>query len=929
MSLACRSRTRAWPAVLVVVAPVLVLLALAGSAAAADLSHYETTDSGFVAVAGEDTVLFTYYGTDIVRVDFLPAGGGRPQPSPMVVREAVAGIELGLSADENEVHFSTPDLTVRLNRRPFSIEFWGPEGHLLSEPSEGGLSAGGATRTAAFMLKPGLHLYGTGERGVGIDMRGYRLETYNRQVYGYGGPPWNMMINVPFLATSQGYALFFDVIAPGTFDLGLTDSGLLSFEEDGEELAYFFMAAPDVPAQLERFTWLTGRQPMPPKWALGYLQSKFGYYDRAEAEYTVDTLREKNIPADAIMLDLYWFSDMGDFSWQRSAWPDPEGMTADFAERGLKTITITEPYFTQYSTHYGSLVGGLKDYVGHTASGDPYLLSNWWTCGCDAVLLDMTNPVAREWLWGLYAEILGTGVAGFWTDLGEPERHPDDMFHQAGPARLVHNIYNFRWAEAIFEGFRRDRPGERLFNLTRSGCAGIQRFGVFTWSGDVARTFGGLAAQMPIILNTGLSGLGYHSSDLGGFGGYSTPELYVRWLEHGALSPVMRPHGAGNEGTEPWAHGKAAEAIAVKYIRLRYRLLPYIYTLAWENHSTGMPLMRPLFFHDPEDDNLSGLSDAYMFGPDLLVAPVTEEGATARQVCLPRGLWVDFWSDSVFAGGRVVTVDAPLEKLPLFVRTGAIIPTGPVADYAGAIPQDTLTLDVYPSRPDEREVFTLYEDDGESLEYEEGAYATTEISQELGCWAGQRALRVEIARADGSFRGMPGERSILLKVHHIASPPDTVRLNSADLAQAATEAELLESREGYFFQPAARLLLVKLDYTPVSGSSVEITGFDLADGLLYTCAPPALGLLQNRPNPFLAETEIPFRLSIESRVIIEVFDLQGRKICTVFDEVRGPGPHAALWDGYNDQGEPCRSGVYFCRFRTAGLNQSRKMILLR
>jgi alpha-glucosidase (family GH31 glycosyl hydrolase) len=895
-----------------------------------DYSGHELVPSGLRVEAGDDTLLLELYAPDIVRLDLRPLDSAPPGTSLVVVRGPDPGVEFQVRDTGPAIELLTSDIIVSMEKSPIRFSFFDHLGwDLVAEPEGGGLEVAGTLTRARFMLHPDLHLYGTGERGVGIDMRGHSFGTYNQQVYGYDGPLEAMKINVPFLATSGGFALYFDNAEPGGFDLGHGDSDVFLYQRSSRGLTYFLMAAPSVAEQIERYTWLTGRQPLPPKWALGYLQSKYGYRTRGEAETMVRTMRARGIPADGIILDLYWFDNMGDLEWNIDVFPNPQGMVADFLSRGFKTILITEPYFNEFSQYYRELTGPLGDFVGRNWLGEPYLLDGWWSCNCDAVLLDITNPGARQWLWDRYEDMLRSNIAGFWTDLGEPERHPWDMEHYMGSALDVHNVYNLLWAETIYEGSLRYRPNGRVFNLTRSGYAGIQRYGVFTWSGDVSRSYGGLQVQVPIMLNTSLSGLAYHSSDLGGFTGWSSPELYVRWMQFGAFNPVMRAHGVDNQGTEPWSRGQEAEAIVTEFIRLRYRLLPYLYSLAWENHRTGMPLVRPLFFHDPGDPGLADNSDSFLLGPDILVAPVTADGVRSRQVYLPEGYWVDFWTDSLHTGPQSISAEAPLERIPVFIRGGAILPMQPVVDHVGESPPDTLILHVYPAPESEREIFTLYEDDGVSRAYETGELSLTPVASEVVQGDTDTTLHVDIGSAAGGFSDMPQTRTILTVIHLAGREPRWVGRDSLSLAPRFSEADLMDGEEGYYYDPVSHILRIKTEHRTYHPTSLEVGGWRIRGGEGDDKAPLPIGLGPVRPNPFGAGTRIPYRIADGARVTVDVFSLGGRKVVSLVNDVKPPGSHTVFWDGRDSLGKPTAPGVYFCRFASGDLTDVDKLVLIR
>ncbi len=742
---------------------------------------YSSIEHSITVKAESSSVRITFYTPSILRLDFFPSPKTQPDSSFAVIRDADKNVFVSISDSDSSLTISSPSIAVVCRKFPLRFSFFDSTGKLLlSEAPAGGFAVHQSMREVKFSLSPDEHFYGTGERGTSLDKRGQVFESYNTQHGGYASPLSTMNLNVPFIASTNGYALYFDNTYKGRFDVGASDSTVFSYTASGGELSYYFIAGRAIPQQLERYTWLTGRQPLPPRWAFGFIQSKNHYQNEIEARAIVDTLRQKKIPCDALVLDLRWFDKMGDLRWNKASWPHPETMVSDFLARGIKTILITEPYIVDSSVNF---LEAVRDgYVAKDSAGAPYMLNHWWSCGgCNATLLDITNPAAREWWWSKHPPFLGTHVAGLWTDLGEPERHPDDMKHFLGSAAKVHNIYNLLWAKTIFEGFAQYRPGERVFNLTRSGFAGIQRYGVIPWSGDVARNFGGLAVQLPMLLNMGMSGLAYHNSDIGGYSRIpTTPELYIRWMEYGTFCPITRAHGAGEvvkgSPTEPWRFGQAAEKICKMYIELRYQLLPYIYTMAYENCKTGMPLARPLFWTDVNHHNLFNASSSYLWGNSFLVSPIVAEGQTTKEVFLPEGRWFNFWTDEVFPGGKTFTVPAPLEHMPIFVKSGSIIPFAPVMNYSDERSLDTLTLRVYPVETGESS-YTLYEDDGKTTLYQKNQFAMTTFTQSLVRTVKKSALNLTIGPSIGSFDGKIQHRIYIVEVHGISKSPAAIQLN--------------------------------------------------------------------------------------------------------------------------------------------------------
>lgn len=762
-------------------------------------------DGSTIVVEGEGaTARVSFVRPSIVRVEWsTPAT--RPDTSMAVIADKNPDVQSQIYETPDRVWIRSSDLTVAVQKEPVRIRVHDRSGEPLLAEAERNVAVTDTSRRLAFDLRPDTRFYGTGERAP-FQLRGHAFDLKNTQHYGYAEAPSTLKINVPLLVSTAGYGLFIDNPYPSRLDVGASDSTRMTFAAPGGRLTYYVLAAPTVEGQLEQYTHLTGRQPMPPKWALGYLQSKMGYRTQSAARGAVDTLRQKNFPVDGLILDLYWFEHMGDLRWNRAAYPTPFAMMRDLQDRGIQTIAITETYITRPSRLFEPALD--SSFVGRQPNGSPYVMPDWWSCegGCDVALLDISDPAAQDWWWQQHPPFMGDAMAGLWTDLGEPEKHPMDMQHHLGAAPRVHNVYNLLWAQTIYENWRTWRPNQRTFNLTRSGSAGIQRYGTFLWSGDVARQWSAFQDQPALMLNAGLSGLAYYGSDLGGYvGDTKSPELYTRWMQHGALSPTMRPHGVDNIPTEPWRFGAEAERIVREAVHLRYRLMPYLYTLAWQNHRTGVPLTRPLFVADPDDPRLSDVDDTYLLGDALLVAPVWAEGARTRTIVLPEGTWIAYDTGRVWKGGQTVTVDAPLDRIPLFVNAGSIVPQRPVAPHTGAQPADTLALAVYPDSARSAS-FTLYEDDGTSMRYQAGAYATTPIHQR---WRtnhdGAREVVLRVGAAAGAYDEQPDARTIHAAVHRMASPPNAVRVNGRAVPQRSGRAAV--EQEGGWTYDADRGVL--------------------------------------------------------------------------------------------------------------------------
>lgn len=863
--------------------------------------------------ADSSALRFIFYRSDIVRVDFLPSPATISDSSFVVVQDTVANVAVSVIETDSTLSFFSSNITIICGKYPLRVSYYTAAGKpLLAEPAGGGIATFNKQRMAKFSLAPDDHFYGTGERGTALDKRGQAFQSYNTQNYGYTQPLATMNVNVPFILSMKGYGLYFDNTYSGNFDFGVANPNEFYYSVSGGELSYYFMTADTLDRILERFTWLTGCQPLPPRWAFGFIQSKYGYQTASEATSIVQKMRQDQIPCDAIVLDLYWYNNMGDLTWNSASWPDPFPMISGFLSQGIKTIVITEPYIVQPSINFSAATS--NGYLAKNGSGNPYLLSNWWSCGCNAGLVDLSNPSARTWWWNKHPVFMGDSMGGIWSDLGEPEQHPPDMIHYLGTALKIHNIYNFLWAKTLFDGYQQSYPGRRFFNLTRSGFAGIQRFGAILWSGDVRKSFGGLAVQPPMLLNMGMSGLAYHNSDIGGFCcGTTTPELYARWMEYGTFCPLTRAHGS-SQATEPWAFGDSVENICKKFIGLRYQLLPYIYTIAYQNYTTGTPLARPLLFDDPLDPNLVNESSSYLWGNAFLVSPVVQSGQTSKNVYLPKGSWVDYWSDQEYQGGQSITVAAPLDKLPLFVKSGSVIPMQPVMNYTDEHPLDTLILQCYTDSVTPGS-FTLYEDDGKSLQYQSGGFAQTLFSQRMVSGSDSTKIEITIGSSEGNFSGKLTHRVYLTDIHRIRAKPSIVMVNNQSVQDNFSLALLRQSGNGFFYDDSSEQLFVQA--TGQTDSSYHIIAQipSTSTGVLERDRLSTFRLEQNYPNPFNPSTTIDYQIRLASFVSLKVFNILGQEVAVLQNSIQQPGKYSLPWAAGNFGG-----GVYFYRLTAVSLS---------
>jgi alpha-glucosidase (family GH31 glycosyl hydrolase) len=614
------------------------------------------------------------------------------------------------------------------------------------------------------------HFYGLGHGGQPFDRLGAVRQFSNRHVN--HGPGCD--IAIPLLLSNCGYGLFFDEASPALIDPGRSyDAICLDYECDAQSLALYFLGGTTMRATLGSVCRLFGRAPMPPRWALGFLQSTRHFADRAEVLQTADMLREKRLPCDAlIFLSSYgkalgWNIGVGHLAYQPKLFHEPSTLIAALHERGFHVVTHEYPVLHARSELYAEARREnylLDEGYGDRSSGstDYHERQRY---------LDFSRPEVGSWWWGKHGDLVKDGIDGWWLDGGEG---PNLTANTSAEAVALHNRYDLLRQQAFALGEAQDRPNKRPFLLCRSGGPGMQRFGAACWSGDINNTFAALEAQPSLGLNVGLSGVPYWGTDIGGYYAVvpQTAELFVRWLQFGCFCPIFRAHGRNWRMHVPWAYGADVEAMCRRILELRYQLLPYTYTLAFAAHLDGLPLMRPLVLNYRSDPNVWGMSAEFLWGDDILVAPVTRAGARHWPVYFPKGTWYDFWTSNVFEGPAAIEVDAPLERLPLFVRAGAILPLGVIVQHAEPGAPKELTLVVYPEKESS---FTLYDDDGASNAYLAGGYARTKFT----CVTNPRETIFRIEAPQGSASIVPPDRLYRIRIYSRERPRE-VEITTAD-----------------------------------------------------------------------------------------------------------------------------------------------------
>ncbi|HEV8141039.1 MAG TPA: glycoside hydrolase family 31 protein [Pyrinomonadaceae bacterium] len=667
---------------------------------------------------------------------------------------------------------STSEVEAVVHRSPLLIEFRDARTHKAINSDEQPMSYDGRGELRSIMFDPDAgtfvaaakklgfdeHFYGLGEKAAHLDKRRGFFVNWNSDTPGYtlGRDP--IYQTIPFylgLENAVAYGIFFDNSYRSYFDFGRLSQERIWFGAEGGELNYYFFYGPSIKKILSRYAHLTGHMPLTPLWALGVQQCRYSYYPASMVEEVVRQYRERDLPLDVIYLDIHYMNGYRVFTFDPNRFSDPQALTDRLRKQGVKTVVIVDPgvkyqepseglgsatpskpELLPQNDHYYVFDQGMADnHFQRRKSGQLFIPRVW---PGDSVFVDFTKADARRWWGDLHRAYTDNGIAGIWNDMNEPADFVDqtgknqrDVVSYDEGENSTHaknrNVFALLMARATFEGLSRLQPDRRPFVITRAGYAGIQRYSTM-WTGDTNSTWDSLALNVPMFTTLGLSGEPFVGSDVGGFIGRANGEFLVRSYQIGFLAPFFRNHHAiDGYDQEPWRFGKYYEDIIRKYLKLRYQMLPFLYTTLEEAHRTGVPLFRPLLLNYQDDASTYNLDDEFMIGDDLLVAPIVKPDVTSRLVYLPKGIWYDFWTNKKYEGGTMVRADAPLETVPMFVRGGTIIPFGPEMKYVGEKPFDPITFSIYPDENGSA-AGTLYEDDGASPAYERGVFRRTMIS---------------------------------------------------------------------------------------------------------------------------------------------------------------------------------------------------------
>ncbi len=773
---------------------------------------------------GRERLLVRFLDAGVVRFWLEPTGSFSRDPSVSVLEQAPRSFDLRVEETPEALAVVSSRLRIQVQKQPLSLRVLTADGtREIFQPQASGAMVWDSESPALQWrqkLAEGEHVYGLGEDNDAflgrMDRRGSVRDMWTGQEIRKGHVTAD--IPIPFLLSTGtgagGYGILFDNSFRSRVDVGKTQSTELTFQAAQGELDMYFFYGPEFSNILEGLTRLTGRPSLPPLWALGFIQSKCTYWNWDEIDDVVQNLRTRNIPMDVMVIDYDWAEVPMNFKWaERWKGQSPQKLK-EYGEKGTRfLISNAGPMLRKDASNYqDAKARGLlaTDGQGNTVTAGHY--------GGD--LMDFTAPGMKDWLWPQLQPLYDSGIDGWWLDLTEPEGEPLQTQYHGGSRDKIHNTFALLNTQAYYDMQKTYAPQSRPFILTRTGFTGIQRYGSAIWTGDIFSDYQTFMAHVPEALNTGLSGIPYWTNDSGGFlqGLYKDNEqdhgkLYQRWLQFSVFSPITRAHHVGPSA--PYMFGPEVEEGSRRYLQLRYRLLPYIYSYAWQAHQTGAPLMRAMVYEFQDDPAVYNLRDQYLFGHELLVAPVVTEGTERRQVYLPKGRWIDRDLGHVYEGPRTACVAAPQDRIPVFARAGAIIPKAPLMAYTGQKPWDPLTIEIYPEGHSE---FLLYQDDGETTAYEQQKlYTETKIVVESQPDASSIAVHVNESNKEFIPKAYQFE-------FHINTAPQRVIFDKQILESFRIPQQAPRSNVGYWrWDRAQGILFVQVTNTETKEHTLELS----------------------------------------------------------------------------------------------------------
>ena len=716
------------------------------------VTNLQQQPDGVLFIMQTGTLKLQVCTDSIIRVRYSATATFSDLPDYVITKTSWPETKWTMQSTGDGVTLTTSRLAVTVTRKDGGITYRDLDGKQLFQEATRKLTPVKVNGEDTYRAESFINIYGSREALYGLGQHQAGVWNYRGESVDISQD--NTNIAVPLLLSSQGYGVYWNNDSRSRFNNRFANYMYIT-SEVADNIDYYFFYGPEFDRIIAAYRELTGQAPMFGKWTYGFWQCKNRYKSQEEILGVARKYRELHIPADNIVQDWFWWNHKGEHVFNKN-YPDPKGMIDQLHAQNFHLMISVWPFFEPGSSVYEDM-----DKRGWFVDKFKFAKPPYHTDGM--AVYDATNPEARKYYWQLMDKALfNIGVDAWWLDTTEPETEGQEenilLHHKiaAGSGDRYVNIFPLMTTGAVYDGQRSSSDKKRVFILSRSAFAGDQRYGVTAWSGDINSDFFSFRRQIPAGLNFALSGIPYWTTDIGGFvsGDPDDPsyrELFIRWFQYGTFNPILRVHGTRKtDQNELWSYGPDAQKILVGFDRLRYRMLPYTYSLAWKTTSESYTPMRPLVMDFRSDVRAQNIGDQFMYGPVFLVNPVTEPDATTRRLYLPQSKWYDFWTGSPIAGGRTVDANAPLDRLPLYIRAGSILPLGPDEEWSTEKPADPIELRIYPGANGD---FTLYEDENDNYNYEKGAYATISFH-----WDDAKQA-LTIGDRQGQFPGMLESRT--------------------------------------------------------------------------------------------------------------------------------------------------------------------------
>lgn len=703
------------------------------------VDYIKDTDKLFFTTSNGVILEIRVLQDGVLRIRYATEYVFQPDFSYAISNDASTGYNL-LEVTETSTEYivETSKLKILIDKSTMRVQISDLTGTILNEDELGfhweeNYEHGGNTVKMSKITQPSESFYAMGDKATHSNLKGKRVNNWVMDQYAYGKDQDPLYKAIPFyigLHSGKAYGLYFDNTFRSYFDFAHERRNVTSFWADGGEMNYYFFYGPEISQVVKAYTDLTGTPELPPMWAMGYHQSKWSYFPESNVKEIASEFRRLKIPCDAIYLDIDYMDGFRCFTWDKKKFPNPKRMISELNEDGFKTVVMIDPGIKVDRNYWVYNEAMENDYFCKRADG-PNMRGKVWPGECN--FPDFTNPEVREWWAELYKEFMTEiGVHAVWNDMNEPavmevptKTAPLDTRHNydGHPCshRKAHNVYGMQMVRATYEGVKKYVYPKRPFVITRAAFAGTQRYSS-TWTGDNVATWEHLWIANVQVQRMCMSGYSFVGSDIGGFAEQPNGELFARWIQLGVFHPFCRVHSSGDHGDqEPWSFDNDVTDIVRKFVELRYQLLPYLYTMFWRYCKENVPMLKPLVYFDQKDTQTHFRTDEFIFGEQILVCPVQEPNAQGRRMYVPKGKWYNYWTEEVIVGGKERWVVADIDKIPLFIKAGAIIPKYPVQQYVGELDITELVLDVYFKKGAENSL--VYEDGQDGYDYRQGKYS--------------------------------------------------------------------------------------------------------------------------------------------------------------------------------------------------------------